>query len=769
MGKGRKENKSPLGELISSEILGAFNRFPHKTFNYKQLAKIAGLKDKEDKQSVIEVLESLKEKGTVIETERGKYKLKPLHSYATGIIEISSTGAAYVVSDSFEEDIYIAPKNVKTALNGDKVKIYLYAKRRDRRIEGEVIEVLERAKTQFVGIVQVSSKFAFLVPDSHKMLVDVFIPLPSLNGAENGQKAIAEITEWPKGSRNPVGKIIKVLGWPGDNNTEMDAILVEYGFPTEFPAEVEEEAREIPAVIPPKEIKKRRDFRNITTFTIDPVDAKDFDDALSIRALDNGNWEIGVHIADVSYYVREGSLLDKEAYERATSIYLVDRVIPMLPEKLSNQVCSLRPHEDKLCYSAVFEMTDGAKLVGEWFGRTIINSSRRFTYEEAQEIIETGKGDLAREILTFDRLAKILRKDRFKMGAIAFEKTEVKFRLDEKGNPLGVYLKENKDSNKLIEEFMLLANRRVAEFIGKKKEGELPKTFVYRIHDVPVADKLANFASFAGKFGYKLNLAGDRNISDSLNKLMKDLAGKKEQNVLEQLAIRTMAKAVYTTENIGHYGLAFDYYSHFTSPIRRYPDVIAHRLLEHYLNGGKSVDAEEIEKQCEHSTEMEIKASEAERASIKYKQVQFLQNKIGELFEGIISGITEWGIYVELTENKCEGMIRLRDIEDDFYEFDEANFCVTGMRTGKKFQLGDNVQVRLKRTDLVKKQIDFELVKDSSLSFEDEFGFGEGSTRRRHSPGREKTKGEKTGSREQGGRKTNSYRNREKPQKKRKR
>src|SRR6185436_14099756 len=564
------------------------------------------------------------------------------------------------------------------------------------------------------------------------------------NGAKHGEKAVAAITEWQPEAKNPTGEIIKVLGMPGENNAEMDAILVEYGFPLQFPGEVENEAENIPYNIPDGEIKKRRDFRNTTTFTIDPVDAKDFDDALSIKDLGNGKWEMGVHIADVSYYVKPDTELEKEAYSRATSIYLVDRVIPMLPEKLSNNVCSLRPDEEKLCYSAVFVMDDQANVLEEWLGRTIIKSDKRFSYEEAQQIIETKKGPLSEEILLFDQLAKKLRAERFKKGAISFEKVEIKFKLDEKGNPLGVYVKESKDSNKLIEEFMLLANRKVAEFIGKKGSQKPEsrsqnisggaKTFVYRVHDVPSGDRLENFAQFASKFGYKITTDSDKEISESLNQLMKNIHGKPEENVLEQLAIRTMAKAIYTTENIGHYGLAFDYYTHFTSPIRRYPDVMVHRLLDHYLKGGNSVSQKDFETKCKHSTDMEILASEAERASIKYKQVQFMSDKLGRVFDGIISGVTEWGIYVEVVENKCEGLIRLRDIGGDFFEFDEKNYCIKGVRTKRVFRLGDPVKVILNKTDLVKKQIDFGLFDENTLlkkiKSSGEFRRGDGKKRK---------------------------------------
>lgn len=744
MSPQKKKGEDPSRSFLLSELFKNFNRHPNTAYNYKQLARLikppyieflrqSGNPDVhiEDlngdlKKEILFILAELQDKGDVIETDHGKFQLKPKHAYLEGIIDITSSGAAYILSESNEEDVYIAPRNVKNALHGDKVKIYLYARHKNQRIEGEVLDIIERAKTDFAGMVQLSGKYAFVVPDSPKMLVDIFIPQNMINNAQHGQKVIAEIVEWPKGTKNPIGKITKLLGWPGENDVEMNSILAEYGFPLEFPKRVEDEAEKIPLTISEEEIKKRRDFRKITTFTIDPADAKDFDDALSIQKLSNGNYEIGVHIADVSHYVRPTTQLDKEAYYRATSVYLVDRVIPMLPEKLSNGVCSLRPHEEKLCFSAVFEMTENAEVVKKWFGKTIIYSNQRFSYEEAQDVIETQEGPLKEEILLMDRLAKVLRKERFKDGAIAFEKVEVRFRLDDNGKPLGIYLKESKDANKLIEEFMLLANRSVAEFVGKKhdivSEGKKrsgnqdetirveKKPFVYRVHDAPVSDRLENFVGFAKKFGYTVKTGNDREIASSLNGLMKDVHGKKEQNVLESLAIRTMSKAIYTTENIGHYGLAFDYYTHFTSPIRRYPDVLVHRLLEHYLEGGKGADKSLLEEQCKHSTQMEIKASEAERASTKYKQVEFLQDKVGEEFDGVISGVTEWGLYVEIIENKCEGMIRLRDITDDFYVLDEKNYCIIGQRKKKKYQLGDDVKVKVKKVDLSKRQIDFSLV-----------------------------------------------------------
>lgn len=711
--KKSKPNSPPQGGTISDNLLAVFKKNPSKTFNYKQLAHQIQLHKKHDRKIISDVLDVLLKSGKIIDVDRGKYKLTPVISYVSGILDFNSRGAAYLASDEYEDDVFISPRHVSNALHGDTVKVSLFAKKAKGALEGEVVEVLKRAKTEFVGIVQVSPKFAFLIPDGTKIHVDIFIPLKDLNKAVNGQKAIAEITEWEEGTKNPVGKIKKVLGWPGENDAEMDAILVEIGFPLEFSKKALEESNKISDKITKADLVARRDFRKVTTFTIDPYDAKDFDDALSYQKLPNGNIEVGVHIADVSHYLKSGTALDDEAYYRGTSVYLVDRVIPMLPEKLSNNLCSLRPHEEKLCFSAVFELNDEAKIVKEWFGRTVIYSDRRFTYEEAQEVIETGKGDLSEELKVMDKLAKKMRKERFRNGAIGFEKAEVKFKLDEHGMPIDVYVKENKDSNKLIEEYMLLANKRVAEFIGKSKgkDGEPKRTFVYRVHDVPVTDKLNNFAAFANKFGYKIHTKTNKEISNSLNKLMNDVHGKKEQNVLEQLAIRTMSKAIYTTDNIGHYGLAFDYYTHFTSPIRRYPDVMVHRLLEHYLKGGKSVDADYYENACKHSSHKEMKATEAERNSIKYKQVQFLQNKKGQVFEGLISGVTEWGMYVEIIENKCEGMVRLRDIDDDFYAFDEKNYCLIGTRKKKKFTLGDIVFVKIKSTDLARKQIDFLLVK----------------------------------------------------------
>ena len=701
--KFQSKTEGKKKSFFFEEILKVLSANRNKSLNYKQIAAELKVTDFAQRQLINVILEELKKSGSVIEPERGKFKIKSVEMYITGKVDMTSTGNAYIVSEDTEEDVIVSPKKTLNAMHGDIVKVRIFPKGKGKQ-EGEIVEVIERSKTEFVGTIQVSPRFAFLVPSNSKIHVDIYIPLEKLNGAKDGQKAIAKVTEWPKNGVNPIGEIIDVLGNVGENNTEMHAILAEYGLPYEFPKDVERAADLIPIKITEEEISKRRDFRKTTTFTIDPVDAKDFDDALSIQKLKNGNWEIGVHIADVSHYVKPDSMIDKEAISRATSVYLVDRVVPMLPEVLSNNVCSLRPNEEKLCFSSVFEMTDDAEVVAEWFGRTIINSDRRFTYEEAQLVIETEEGDFKDEILTLDRLAKTLRANRFKKGSIAFEKMEVKFHLDEVGNPTGVFFKVAKDSNQLIEDFMLLANRKVAEFVGKKKKGkeetqkkedskESQRPFVYRIHDKPNPDKLQNFSEFVAKFGYKLNVNNINTVADSMNTLLKEVNQKKESGMIEMLAIRTMAKAVYTTKNIGHYGLGFDYYTHFTSPIRRYPDVMVHRLLQHYLDGGKNPDIDKLEEQCKHSSDMEKLAADAERSSIKYKQVQYLTDKIGQEFDGVISGVTEWGIFVEIIENHCEGMVRLRELRDDAYYFDEDNYCLRGRKFGKVLTLGDTVRI----------------------------------------------------------------------------
>ncbi|HEY9533787.1 MAG TPA: ribonuclease R [Mucilaginibacter sp.] len=712
MSKHNKKSPS-INQVLTQMVLDIFEQNGNTPLNYKQVSAQLNVRDPEARNTIFDILKEEAFKQILKEVSPGKFQLIELKTFIEGTVDLTADGSAFIVTDDPDEnDIFVAPRKLRNALNGDRVKVYVYAKSKGRRKEGEVIEILQRAKTEFTGIVKLSERYAFFIPDDRKMMHDIFIPMADLNGAENGIKAVAEITDWPAQAKNPVGRIKHILGVQGDNDTEMNAILAEFGFPLAFPAEVEHEAESITEYITPKEIAKRRDYRNVTTFTIDPFDAKDFDDALSFKILENGNYEVGVHIADVSHYIIPDSALDKEAFERGTSVYLVDRVIPMLPERLSNGLCSLRPNEDKLCFAAIFELDERANIINEWFGKTVIHSNRRFAYEEVQQVIETKEGDYRDEILKLNELAYILRERKFKAGAISFETTEVKFILDEKGKPTGVYVKERKDAHKLIEDFMLLANRKVAEFVSKKGKGKHKYTFVYRAHDSPKPDALASFANFASRFGYKINTKSDKEIARSLNYLMEDVEGKKEQNVLTHLAIRSMAKAIYTTKTSSHYGLAFDHYTHFTSPIRRYPDVMVHRLLQHYLEGGQSVNAEHYEKLCQHASQMEKRAADAERASIKYKQAEFLQDQVGEVYSGVISGVTEWGMYVEIIENKCEGMIRLRDISDDFYTLDEKNYQIIGQRKKKVYRLGDEVRIRVKNVDLAKKQIDFSLVQD---------------------------------------------------------
>ena len=718
------KNKNSKPNSLQEKVLSTFRTNPTLAMNYKQVSRQLNITQTSKKKIIAKVLFELEAKEALVEEKPGKFKLINHESNLNklvGKVDMTTSGSGYVEVEGLPNDIYIGEKDLGIALHGDLVEVAILRVKRNGKPIGKVIEVLERAKTEFVGTLQKSAKFAFLVPDSKRMTVDLFIPLDKLNGAKDGEKVIAKLTHWPSDTDSPFGEIIQVLGKPGENETEMHSILAEYGLPIKFPDGIEAAAENLDVSIKESEIKKRKDLRKVTTFTIDPSDAKDFDDALSLQKLKNGNWEIGVHIADVSHYLREESALDKEAYELATSVYLVDRVVPMLPEVLSNFACSLRPNEDKYCFSAIFEMSEDTKIHKQWFGRTVIHSDRRFAYEEAQQVIETGEGDYKEEILTLDRLAKQLRKDRFKKGSINFNTLEVKFKLDEKGEPLRVFLKEQKDANKLIEEFMLLANKKVAEFIGARAEetqvqrvGEMktPKPFVYRIHDSPDPEKLQTFGEFIKKFGYRIDTTSPRGISDTLNRLMTDVHGKAEDALISQLAIRTMAKAVYSTENVGHYGLGFKFYSHFTSPIRRYPDVMVHRLLQYYLDGGKAVDATELEEKCKHSSEREKLATEAERASIKFMQVKFMQDKEGEVFGGVVSGVSEWGIFVELEDNKCEGMVRLRSMKDDFYIFNPDNYAVEGKRTGRLFRIGDEVTVKVLKADLSKKQLNFELLSD---------------------------------------------------------
>jgi len=715
LGKKNKDFTAQIFKILSKEAT--------KSFNYKQIAAILELSDTKSRNEIIRDLKILKSQDKIHETEVGKYQMVSKAEYYEGLIDMTSRKTGYFVCDELEDDVFVPFINLNHALDGDKVKAYIYNRRSSRRPEAEVLEILERKKTEFVGVIDIQKNFAFVTTANAKMYTDIFIPKNKINDAEQGDVVLVSMEDWPIKADSPFGSVLKVLGKPGEHNTEIHAILAEYGLPYDFPIEVEAFANKIDTSITEEEIAKRRDMRKTFTFTIDPRDAKDFDDALSFKKLDNGNFEIGIHIADVSHYLQEGTILDDEAYQRATSVYLVDRVVPMLPEVLSNDACSLNPHEDKYTFSAVFEVSPKAEVMNSWFGRTVIYSDQRFAYEEAQHIIETKQNIIPAEIsltgkdfkasdevveatLKLDELAKILRKKRLANGAISFDKVEVKFNLNEKAEPIGVFFKQSKDANHLIEEFMLLANRKVAEFIGKQK-----KTFIYRIHDEPNEDKLFNLQTVIAKFGYKINLTTKKDISNSLNTLLSEVQGKKEQNLVDTLTIRTMSKAKYSTDNIGHYGLAFDYYSHFTSPIRRYPDVMAHRLLQFYLDGGKSASEEVFEEKCEHSSQMEYLAAQAERDSIKYMQVKYMQDHKDEEFLGVISGVTEWGIYVEIIENKCEGMVRIREIKEDYYVFDEKQYALVGEVSKSIIQLGDEVYVKVKNADLVKKQLDFHFIR----------------------------------------------------------
>ena len=711
----KKKEKKAGKHMRKTELAGMLMTWmqmrPNEDFATKQIFRGLNLTTHPLKMLCMDILDEMVEEDFLLLDEKGHYKLNNHGIILTGTFQRKSNGKNTFVPDEGGEPIFIAERRSAHAMHGDKVKISLTAKRKGRKVEGEVIEIIQRAKETFVGTLRVEKNYAFLLTEDRTLANDIFVPRDMLKGGKDGDKAIVKVTKWPEDAKNPIGKVVDILGQAGDNTTEMHAILAEFGLPYVYPKNVEAAADQISDVITPEDYAEREDFRDITTFTIDPKDAKDFDDALSIRPIKPGLWEVGVHIADVTHYVKEGSCIDKEAEKRATSVYLVDRTIPMLPERLCNLLCSLRPNEEKLAYSAIFEMNDKAEVKKSRIVKTVIKSDRRFTYEEAQAVIETGEGEYKDEILKLNELAQILRQNRMASGAVDFDRVEVRFEIDEKGKPLSVYFKESKEANKLIEEFMLLANRTVAERIGKVGKDAKAKVFPYRIHDLPDPDKLDNLNWFVNRFGYKIRTSGSKTeVSKSLNKLLKEVHGKKEQNLIEMISLKAMQKAKYSTHNIGHYGLAFDYYTHFTSPIRRFPDMMVHRLLARYLAGGRSAQEAKYEDLCDHSSNMEQIAANAERASIKYKQVEFMGERMGQEFDGTISGVTEWGLYVEVNENKCEGMIPMRELDDDFYDFDEKAYCLTGRRYHKKYSLGDPVRIKVVRANLERKQLDFALV-----------------------------------------------------------
>ncbi len=713
MARSTKKKSAPSKKELRRKVREYLQQQLNGTFNYKQVSHAVDANSPSQQKEVAMMLAEMAYDGDLIETSPGKYKLPQRNSVTIGTFVRRSNGKNGVITDADGETIFIAERNSMHALNGDKVKVIIAARRRGAEPEAEVVEIIEKAEQTFVGTIQVEKHYAFLSTDSKFLANDILIPRTKLKGGKDGDKAVARITSWPEGKKNPIGEIVDILGKTGENNAEIHAILAEYGLPYRYPESVEKAAAKIDAGITDEVVASRLDMRNVTTFTIDPKDAKDFDDALSIRRLENGNYEIGVHIADVTHYVTPDSIIDREAQKRATSVYLVDRVVPMLPEHLCNGICSLRPNEDKLSFSCIFEMDKEANIKSSNIARTVTRSNRRFTYEEAQEIIETGVGEYAQEILMLDHMAKIMRKHRYENGAIEFDRAEVRFEIDETGHPIDVYFKVSKDANKLIEEFMLLANRTVAQAIGLPHDKKKAKAFVYRVHDMPDPGKLADLSSLSRTFGYKVKADGSaKEVNRSLNRMLLDVKGKGEENLLSTLALRAMAKAVYTTQNIGHYGLGFEYYTHFTSPIRRYPDMMVHRLLDRYLNGGRSVNVAKLEDLCKHSSAMEQLAANAERASIKYKQVEYLNNHLGEVFTGVISGVTEWGLFVELDENKCEGLVPVRDLADDYYDLDERNYCLVGRRGNSRYRLGDKVTVQIARANLERKQLDFALVEN---------------------------------------------------------
>ena len=709
--KEKKVGKRMKKKELSKAVLDFFHAKQDEVISLKYIFSELKLTTHPLKMLCMDILSDLLADDYITEVDKNKYKLNNHGIEMTGTFQRKSNGKNSFIPEGGGDPIFVAERNSAHAMNNDKVRIAFYAKRRGCEAEGEVIEILQRANDTFVGTLEVEKSYAFLVTENRTLANDIFIPKDKLKGGKTGDKAVVKVTEWPDKAKNPIGQVLDILGKAGDNTTEMHAILAEFGLPYVYPQSVEKAADKIPAEISAEEIARREDFRKVTTFTIDPKDAKDFDDALSIRPLKDGLWEVGVHIADVTHYVKEGSIIDKEAEKRATSVYLVDRTIPMLPERLCNFICSLRPNEEKLAFSAIFDITEKGEVRDSRIVHTVIESDRRFTYEEAQQIIETKEGDFKDEILMLDTIAKALREKRFTAGAINFDRYEVKFEIDEKGKPISVYFKESKDANKLVEEFMLLANRTVAEKIGKAPKGKKPKVLPYRIHDLPDPEKLDNLAQFIARFGYRLRTSGTKtDVSKSINHLLDDIQGKKEENLIETVSIRAMQKARYSTHNIGHYGLAFDYYTHFTSPIRRFPDMMVHRLVTRYMDGGRSVSETKYEDLCDHSSNMEQIAANAERASIKYKQVEFMSERLGQTYDGVISGVTEWGLYVELNENKCEGMIPIRDLDDDYYEFDEKNYCLRGRRKNRIYSLGDAITVKVARANLEKKQLDFALV-----------------------------------------------------------
>lgn len=721
----KRTSASRSAKNLEYQVIEFVAQQQNNTYNYKQVAHAIGAKTATQQRNIALQLVEMAFNGEIIEVSPGKYKSPQRGNEAIGVFVRRSNGKNSVVTEADGESIFVAERNSMHALNGDVVRVNIAARRRGAEPEAEVIEIVEKKEQTFIGTLKVDKHFGYLLTDSKFLSTDIFIPKSKLKGGKTGDKAVVRITDWKDDFKNPSGEVVDILGKTGENNAEIHAILAEFGLPYKYPSSVEKAADKIGAGITEEVIAQRLDMRDVMTFTIDPADAKDFDDALSFRKLNNGNYEIGVHIADVTYYVHPDTIIDKEAQKRATSVYLVDRVVPMLPEHLCNGICSLRPNEEKLAFSVIFEMDDDAKVIKSKIARTVIKSNRRFAYEEAQEVIETGLGDCVEEIQKLNDLAKILRQQRYENGSVEFDRAEVKFHIDEKGKPLGVFFKVAKDANKLIEEFMLLANKTVATFVGKPVGKKKPKAFVYRVHDVPDPSRLSDLAAIARNFGYKVKSSGTpREINRSINRMLAEIKGRGEENYLATLAIRSMAKAIYTTDNIGHYGLGFDYYTHFTSPIRRYPDMMVHRLLDKYLNNGRSVNLQKLEEQCKHSSEMEQLAANAERSSIKYKQVEYMQEHLGETYSGIISGVTEWGLYVELNDNLCEGLVPMRDLADDYYDFDEKNHCLIGRRNNHRYRLGDNVDIKVARADLEKKQLDFILLdnKGNDLRREDDMG-----------------------------------------------